>query len=353
MKDIFFIGSYANADSSGVYVCEFDRATGEIALLGSYAGLQNPTFLAVHEPSRKLYAITELAGEDGAKRGAVAAFDIDAGFGLSLLNIAETIPAPTCHVELDRTRTALMVSSYHGGMVGMNRIETDGGVGLSTDVRRHEGASVHPAQDRPRAHSVTVDRNNRFAVACDLGADKIVTYRLDLPAGAMEPVSSVSLAPGAGPRHFAFHPTLPVGYVINELNATITAFAYDESSGALEEFQTVPTLPASYEGENACADIHVSPDGRFLYGSNRGHDSVAVFRVENGGALSLVEHASVSGRHPRNFALSPDPDAAYLFAANRDTNDVVVFRRSVVTGRLSEPVSRFSVAKPVCIKFLS
>jgi 6-phosphogluconolactonase len=351
-KDIFFIGSYANADSTGVYVCEFDRESGEIALLGSYAGLQNPTFLAVHAPTRRLYAISERIGEDGAKRGAVAAFEIGAAHELSLLGIQETVPAPTCHVELDRTRAALLTASYHGGMVGLNPVEPDGGVGLIADVRRHEGASVHPAQDRPRAHSMTVDRSNRFAVACDLGADKIVTYRLDLAAGALEPVSTVALSPGSGPRHFAFHPTLPIGYVINELNATIAVFAYDESTGALLTIQTVPTLPTSFEGENACADIHVSPDGRYLYGSNRGHDSIVVFRVEDGGSLELVEHTSVAGRHPRNFALSPDPDAAYLLAANRDTNDVVVFRRDADTGRLGEPVSRFEVSKPVCIKFL-
>jgi len=352
MKDIFFIGSYANADSTGVYVCEFDRETGGIALLGSYAGLQNPTFLAAHAGSRKLYAIAERAGEDGSKRGAVAAFDIGAAHELSLLGIEETVPAPTCHVELDVTRAVLLTASYHGGMVGLNRIQPEGGVGPVADVRRHEGSSVHPAQDRPRAHSVTVDRGNRFAVACDLGADNIVTYRLDLAAGALEPVSSVALAPGSGPRHFAFHPTFPIGYVINELNATITVFAYDEATGALSTIQTVPTLPSGYEGENACADIHVSPDGRFLYGSNRGHDSIAVFRVEDGGSLTLVDHTSAGGRHPRNFALSPDPDASFLLAANRDTNDVVVFRRDAATGRLSEPVTRFEVSKPVCIKFL-
>jgi len=349
-KHHFFIGSYANADSTGVYVCEFDGDTGEIALLGSYAGLQNPTFLAVRPDERKLYAIAELAGPDGAKRGGVAAFDVGADLSLSLLNIEETVPAPTCHVEIDRAGVSLMTSSYHGGMVGLNRIEPDGRVGASTDVRRHEGSSKLPVQDRPRAHSVTVDRNDRYALACDLGADKIVTYRIDRDAGALSPVSSVSVAPGAGPRHFAFHPTLPVGYAINELNATITAFRYDDTSGALAEIQTVPTLPPSYEGDNACADIHVSPDGRFLYGSNRGHDSIVVFRVEDGGALSLVEHTSVSGRHPRNFALSPDGD--YLLAANRDTNDVVVFRRRADSGRLSEPVSRLSVSKPVCVTFL-
>jgi len=349
-KRIVYLGSYANVDSSGVYVCEFDESTGELSLLDSYGGLQNPTFLAVHAESRKLYAIHELAGADGAKRGAVAAFDIDAAHRLSLLNIEETTPAPTCHIELDRSRACLMVASYHGGLVGVSPIAPDGRVGPAGDLHRHEGSSVLPVQDRPRAHSTTVDRRNAFAVVCDLGADRIVAYRLDAAGGKLARVSDVAVAPGAGPRHFAFHPSNAYGYVINELNATITAFAYDETTGGLREIQTLPTLPPNYEGDNACADIHLSPDGRFLYGSNRGHDSIVVFRVEADGRLSPLGHTSVSGKHPRNFALSPD--GAFLLAANRDTDDVVVFRRDADTGALSEPVHRLSVSKPVCVKFL-
>lgn len=349
-KEIVFIGSYANAESTGVYVCEFDSNAGTLELIGSYAGLQNPTFLAVDSHSRKMYAIAELAGADGAKRGAVAAFDIATDHALQLLHIEETVPAPTCHVELDRTRSCLMVASYHGGLVGLSPILPDGRVGQASDIHRHEGSSALPVQDRPRAHSVTVDPNNVYAVACDLGTDHIVTYRLDAAAGKLTRVSAVRVAPGAGPRHFAFHPSRPYGYVINELNATITAFAYDEAAGELTELQTVPTLPASYEGENACADIHLSPDGRYLYGTNRGHDSIVVFRVEEDGTLTFVERPSVAGKHPRNFALSKD--GSFLLAANRDTNDVVVFRRDAESGSLSEPLFRLPVSKPVCVKFL-
>ena len=252
-------------------------------------------------------------------------------------------------IELDRSRRCIIVSSYHGGMVGVNSVFENGSLGASTDLHRHEGRSVLPVQDRPRAHSATVDRSNAYAIVCDLGTDRVITYRLDPAAGALAPVSSAAVAPGSGPRHFAFHPSLPYGYVINELGSTITAFAYDEQTGALTEIQTIPTLPADFAGENACADIHLSPDGRYLYGSNRGHDSIAVYSVAADGTLSPVQIASVHGKHPRNFALSPD--GAYLLAANRDTNDITVFRRSEADGTLSGPVSRFELPKPVCIKF--
>jgi len=349
MKDMFFVGSYSEAAAPGVHACSFDRETGAIELVSSCAGLSNPTFLAVDRERRKLFALTETAGPNGERRGGAATLDVGPEFSLKVLQVVETVPATTCHIELDRSRRCVIVSSYHGGMVGVNPVFENGSLGPSTDLHRHEGRSVLPVQDRPRAHSATVDPNNAFVVVCDLGADKLVTYRLDAAAGKLAPVSAVSVAPGAGPRHFAFHPSGAFAYVINELNATITAFRYDGRTGTLDELQTVPTLPADYRGDNACADIHLSADGRFLYGSNRGHDSIAVYRVAADGTLSLVQIAPVHGKHPRNFALSPD--GRFLLAANRDTNDITVFRRSEEDGTLSGPVHRFVLPKPVCIKF--
>jgi len=347
---LLFIGSYSEADATGVHVAAFDEATGAVALRGGAAGLKNPTFLQVDALRRKLYAITEAEGPDGAKRGAAAAYDIDAEGGLSPLNVEETVPAPTCHIELDAERGIALVSSYHGGLLGLSPIERDGRIGPASDVKRHEGRSALPVQDRPRVHSATFDRARRYAVVCDLGLDRIFTYRVDAEAGRLVSVADVAVAPGAGPRHFAFHPSLPFGYVINELNATIDAFRYDEERGTLTPIQTVPTLPSDYAGPNACADIHLSPDGKFLYGSNRGHDSIAVYAVSERGELSLVEHASTLGEHPRNFALSPN--GAFLLAANRDTNDVVVFSRDARTGQLTPTEHRVNVPKPVCLKFL-
>lgn len=351
MKQIFFLGSYAKSGTSGIYVCSFDPSTGAIRMLNSYAGLDNPTFLAVHPQKRMLYAIGEAVQPDGSKHGVVAAFCIDEHYNLTLLAIEKTVPASTCHIALDRTGQYVLVSSYHGGMVGLSPVGDDGRPGAAADIRVHQGSSVHPAQTQSRAHSATMDLANRYAVVCDLGTDRIITYKLDAAENKLLPQSEAKVAPGAGPRHFAFHPTMPFGYCINELNSTITAFAYDEERGSLTEIQTVPALPEHYDGDNACADIHISADGTFLYGSNRGHDSIAVFRIaEADGRLALVEHASALGRHPRNFALSPD--GAYLLAANRDTDNVTVLARDRETGRLTPAGQEIAVSKPVCIAFL-
>lgn len=347
-----YVGSYADSSGPGVYACEYDAGTGRLRLVQQISGLQNPTFLAVDDEGLKLYAISEGKDAEGRRTGAAAAMNIDAKTGqLSILNEEKTVDASTCHITLDATRQCLIVSSYHGGMIGLSPVLEDGRVGPIADVHRHEGSSVHPVQTQARAHSVFIDPANRYAVACDLGLDKLIIYRLD-PAGKKLVLhGETSVAPGSGPRHFAFHPVKPYGYVINELGSTITAFAYDGEAGTLTEIQTVPTLPDSYEGENACADIHISPDGRFLYGSNRGHDSIAVYAIDGeNGRLSLIEHVFVQGRHPRNFALSPD--GRFVLVANRDTDNIVTFARDEKTGRLTPTGDELAVSKPVCIQFL-
>jgi 6-phosphogluconolactonase len=351
-KTLFaFLGSYADSNEPGLYACKYDTETGALELLDQADGLQNPTFLDVDETESKLYAITEASDAAGQRCGAAAAYAVDPSSGkLSLLNKEITVPATTCHIALDRTRGSVAVSSYHGGMVGLSPVLEDGRIGPAADIRQHEGASVLPVQDRPRAHSVTFDRLNRFALACDLGLDRIIVYRLDLSDYRLIPHGHAEIAPGSGPRHFAFHPLSSYGYVINELNATITAFSYDEENGELREIQTVPTLPETYDGENACADIHISPDGKFLYGSNRGHDSIAVYAIDSTtGQLALIEHASTLGGHPRNFAISPD--GRFVLVANRDSNNIVTFSRDAQTGKLTPTGSELHVSKPVCIKF--
>lgn len=348
-----FIGSYANASDPGLYVCTFDERTGSLTLESEVSGLQNPTFLDVDSANRRLYAIKEIADAEGKRRGAAAAYAIDPEQGrLELLNDAETVPGPTCHILLEPTRRNLLVASYHGGMIGLIPLEADGRIGKLADMHQHEGSSVHPAQDKPHPHSVFPDRANRYAVVPDLGLDRIKVYKLDLEAQKLIPNGEIAVEPGAGPRHFTFHPSLARGYVINELNSTITAFEYDEEAGRLTHLQTVSTLPNGFEGDNACADIHLSPDGRFLYGSNRGHDSIVVFAVNPAdGTLTLVEHVSTGGKHPRNFALTPD--GRCLLAANRDTDNVVVFARDEATGKLTPKGQELNVSKPVCVKFMT
>ncbi len=347
-----YIGSYAEPDQPGVYACRYDVQSGKLELTSQIDGLKNPTFLDVDPNRSTLYAIAEGANEDGSKIGIAAAYDIDRDTGtLRLRNVEPTTPAPTCHLLLDRSRRSLIVSSYHGGMVGMSPLDKEGGIGPASDIKQHAGKSVLPVQSQPRAHSVTIDRNNRFAVACDLGLDKLIVYRLDPDACRLIPHNETKTTPGAGPRHGVFHPSGAFFYVINELNASIIAYAYDEHQGQLNEIQTVPTLPTDYEGSNACADIHISPDGQFLYGSNRGHDSIVVYRIDTvTGLLQYVEHVPAGGKHPRNFAVSPD--GRFVLVANRDTDNIAVFRRDEDTGRLTATGSELPVSKPVCIKFL-
>jgi len=347
------IGSYADAADHGLYVAHYDAERGSMTIAEQVDGLRNPTFLDFDAAASTVYTIAEGTNEAGERCGEAAAYRLDPATGkLTLVNRALTVPAPTCHLTLDRTRRSLIVASYHGGMVGLSPVREDGGIGPLAELHQHEGASVLPVQDRPRAHSVTLDAANRFAVAADLGLDRLIVYRLDAESRSLTRHGETAIAPGSGPRHFAFHPTQSFGYVINELSSTITALRYDAEQGQLTEIQTISTLPEGYAGaaDNATADIHISPDGRFLYGSNRGHDSIAVYAIQADGLLAPVEHASTRGGHPRNFAIAPD--GRYVLVANRDGNNIVTFRRDADTGKLEATGDELHVSKPVCVKFV-
>ncbi|WP_308634099.1 lactonase family protein [Paenibacillus silvisoli] len=346
-----FIGSYANADEPGIYACAYDKQTGALTLIGQADGLQNPTFLAPAGTNRMLYTIMEGKDNEGRKCGAAAAYRFDpAESSLIRVNEEITLPATTCHITLDATGRFAMTASYHGGMISLSPLLDDGRIGPTTDVHRHEGSSVHPAQTQARAHSVIVDNAGRYAVVSDLGLDTLFVYELDLANQRMLPRSKTTIAPGSGPRHFVFHRELAMGYGINELNSTITVYAYDANEGQLSVVQTVSTLPETFTGESSCADIHLSPDGKFLYGSNRGHDSLAVYSVDSAdGRIKLVEFAPTLGGHPRNFALSPD--GRFALVANRDGNHIVTFSRDAETGKLQPTGSELQVSKPVCIRF--
>jgi 6-phosphogluconolactonase len=351
---VAFIGSYAEASEPGLYIGHLDQETGELIVQDQESGLKNPTFLDLDEENLRLYAIAEGKNAAGNRCGEAAAFQInlDENGSLSLINIEQTVDASTCHISLDQTRRNLFVSSYHGGMVGLIPIEPDGRIGTNSDIHQHTGSGLLPVQSQPRAHSMFTDRNNRYALVCDLGLDRVIIYKLNSQDHKLDWHSEIALKPGSGPRHFAFHPDRPYGYVINELNYTVTAFSYNEELGQLEEIQTITTLPESYKGDNACADIHISPDGRFLYGSNRGHDSIVVYAIDpSTGNLSLVEHVSTMGKHPRNFAITPD--GKFLLAANMDTNNIVTFSRDTETGKLQPTGNELELSRPVCIKFLT
>ncbi|SEN97868.1 lactonase family protein [Paenibacillus sp. OV219] len=346
-----FIGSYANANEPGIYACAYDKQTGALTLIGQADGLQNPTFLVPNETNRTLYTIMEGKDSEGNKCGAAAAYRFDPATGKLLkLNEAITLPATTCHITLDPSHQFAMTASYHGGMLSLSPILEDGSIGQTIDVHKHEGSSVHPAQTQARAHSVIVDNAGKYAVVSDLGLDTLFVYELDVPNQRLQLHNKTTIAPGSGPRHFVFHPSLPFGYGINELNSTITVYAYDADQGQLSVVQTISTLPESFVGDSATADIHLSPDGKFLYGSNRGHDSLAVYRVDSAdGRIEPIEYAPTLGGHPRNFGISPD--GHFVLVANRDGNNIVTFSRDAESGKLQPTGSELHVSKPVCIRF--
>lgn len=346
---LLFVGSYAEAGDPGVYVYELDSAGGEIRLRNQASGLKNPTFLGVDAERRKVYAISETT-KGGERIGEIVAFDVDAAGKFSELNREVTIRPSSSHIQLDRSGRFAVVSGYHGGNVGLVEIQADGRVGRRVDERQHEGQGSDPVrQDRPHPHSVAFSPDNRFALVADLGLDRIVVYSFEPEASRLVYRSEAATPPGAGPRHLAFHPNGQWLYSINEVNSSLSLFHYDEATGQLALQDTVPTLPADYAGDNTTAEVAISADGRYLYGSNRGHDSLVQFAIDpKSGRLTLVGHVSSEGGHPRHFALTPD--GQLLIAANRDDNMLAVFAVDPESGRLTFTGRTVSVSKPVCVK---
>jgi len=302
-----------------------------------------------------LYAVNELGTFGGSATGAVSAFAIDDATGnLTGLGQQASGGADPCYVAVDRGGRNVLVANYTGGSVAVLPIGPDGRLQAASAVRRQAGTGPDRArQEGPHAHAIVLDGAERFALAADLGADRIFVYRFDPGAGTLEPndPESVALEQGSGPRHLAWHPSGKYLYAVNELRSTVTAFRYDAGRGALESFQTSTTLPAGFSGPNTAAEIVVSPDGRFLYGSNRGDDSIAVFQIDPSGALAPAGHVPTGGRTPRHFAI--DPSGRWLLAANQDSGSIVVFRLDPSTGR-PEPLGRpLAISKPVCVLFAS
>ena len=333
-----------------------DRSSGALRYVSKTSGVVNPSFLAFDPQQRFLYAVNEVEGHAGQPAGAVSAYSVAPKTGeLSYLNQQPSHGALPCHLSVDRTGRALLVANYGTGNVTVLPIMGDGRLGKATDVVQHEGSGIDPErQEGPHAHSITIDAANRYAFAADLGLDKVLVYRLDVTRGKLIPNDQpwVDLKPGAGPRHFDFHPSRRYAYVINELDSTLTAFTYDETTGTLQEVQTVSTLPEGFGGISHCADVHVSPSGEFVYGSNRGHDSIVVFAIDqNTGKVSYVDHESTQGRTPRNFAI--DPSGSFLLVANQGTDTVVTFRIDPQNGKLDSTGNVAQVPAPVCLRLAS
>ena len=347
-----YFGTYTRgADSSrGIYRSVLDLDSGRLSDPVLAAEAKNPSFLEIHPNGRFLYAVSESGGT-----GAVSAYAInaDAG-GLKFLNRQSSGGAGPCHVSIDHAGKNVLVANYGSGSASVIPIEPDGRLAKPTGFAQHEGSSINPNRQKgPHAHSINVIADDRFAFVADLGIDKIMIYKLDVEKGtivANDPPFA-KLKSGAGPRHFAFAPNGKYAYVINELHCTVTAFAYDSAAGALTEIQTVPTLPDTFDGSNSCAEVRVHPSGKFLYGSNRGHDSIAVYRIDQAtGTLTFVEHETADIKTPRNFNI--DPTGKFCLVANQGSDSVVVFRIDRRTGALEPTANNISVGRPVCIRFL-
>jgi len=336
--------------SKGIYRTALDPDTGQLAEPVLAAEAKNPSFLEVHPTGRFLYAVSE-----SSPAGSVSAYAIEAPSGnLRLLNQQSTGGAGPCHVNTDHAGNCVFVANYNSGSIAAFPIQPDGSLGERGAFIQHEGSSAHAKRQKdPHAHSVNPSPDDRFVFAADLGIDRIMIYRLDAARAALTPNDPpcATLKPGAGPRHLVFHPGGQFVYVLNEINNTITAFAYDAASGALKEIQTVSSLPESFAGETTAAEIRVHPNGKFLYASNRGHDSVAVYGVDPAsGALRLIEHETAGIKTPRNFNL--DPSGRFCLVANQGADSVVVFRIAPETGALTPTEQRINIGKPVCIRFL-
>jgi 6-phosphogluconolactonase len=350
-----YVGSYAPR-SDGIYVWRFDAATGKLTPLGLAAKSQNPSFLAAHPNGRFLYAVNEVSHfERLPKTGGVTAFSIDPATGkLKLLNQQPSSGDGPCHLALDRQGKCLIVANYNNGSIGSYPVGDDGLLRQATGYFQHKGAGSMPErQDGPHAHCVAISPDDRFALVADLGLDQVLTYRLNAAAARME-VSDppfTKVAPGSGPRHLAFHPNGRFLYLINEMGSSIVTFAYDAQAGTLRQLQTVSTLPKDYKGKNDDAELQVHPSGKFVYGSNRGNDSIAVFAVDpKTGTLQPVEIVPTQGKTPRGFGI--DPTGAYLIAANQNSDNMVVFQIDQTSGRLKPTGQVLDALTPVSVLFV-
>jgi len=353
---LIYVGTYTGPESKGVYALRFDPASGKSTSLGLAAETINPSFLVIDPGQRYLYAVNEVGDFKGEKSGGVSAFAIDRKTGkLTLVNEVSSHGAGPCHVALDKTGKYVLVANYDGGSVAVFPVLPDGRLGDASAVVQHSGHGPNAErQEAPHAHEIQLTPDNRFAIAADLGLDELLSYRFDTAKGMLAanvpPFAQVE--PGAGPRHFTFHPNGKFVYTLNEMGGSITSFGYDAGTGTLRKLQSISSLPKSFNGHNDSAEIVADPKGNFLYASNRGPDDIAVFAIDRGkGTLELVEHVPTKGKAPRNFAI--DPSGKFLFVANQESNNIVIFRIDPKSGKLADTGQVLSVPSPVCIVFMT
>jgi 6-phosphogluconolactonase len=353
-KYVFYVGTYTDHGSKGIYAFRFDSASGESTSLGLAAESTAPSFLAIASSGRFLYAVNEISKFNGQPTGAVSAFAIQPKTAkLTLLNQVPSRGEGPAHIALDRSGKYALVSNYDRGSIAVFPVMEDGRLGEASAFVQHKGSSVNKErQEGPHAHAAAFSPDNRFVIIADLGLDQLLVYRFDAARGTLGSDPQVVRAvPGAGPRHLVFDATGRYLYVINEMQSTVVSYAYDAANGTLSELQIVSALPKGLARTSEAAEIEMHFSGKFLFASNRGDDSIVVFAINpKDGTLTPVEIDSTGGKTPRNFVL--DPTGAWLLAANQDSDDIVVFRIDPGTGRLTRGGPELHVPSPVCVRFV-
>jgi 6-phosphogluconolactonase len=351
---LLYVGTYTDHGSKGIYAYRFDSSTGKLISMGLAAEADEPSFVTVDSSGRYLFAVNEIANYKGQSTGAVSAFAIQPETGkLSLLNQVSSRGEGPAHVTLDQTGKHVLVSNYTMGSAAVFPVK-DGRLGEATAFVQHKGSSVNPQrQAGPHAHAIALSPDNHFAIVADLGLDQLLAYSFDAAKGTLGDNPQITRAsPGAGPRHLVFSADGKFLYVINELQSTVAAYAYNAATAALHELQIVSTLPEGFKGNSTAAEIQVHPSGKFLFASNRGNDSITVFTIDsNTGTLTRVETDSTDGNTPRSFAI--DPTGLWLLAANQDSDKIVVFRIDRKTGHLTPTGDVVQLPSPACLTFVA
>jgi 6-phosphogluconolactonase len=353
-EPLVFISAFASGEKAAIHAFQLNTDTGALKEIHRTTGVENPFFIALSPDRRFLYSI-HAKKFGGKEEEEVAAYEIEGRTGhLKPLNRQSSRGSASCYLDVDATGKTVLVANYTTGSVASLPAQTDGSLGEAASVFKHAGASVDPARQKgPNAHSIVVSPDNRFALAADLGIDQILSYRLDAAAAKLSPNPTqpfVKAPAGAGPRHLTFHPDGRRVYAINELKNSVTSFDYETESGSLTERQTISTLPEGFTGKSYCADVKITPDGRFLYGTNRGHDSIAAYRIGDDGQLTRIGIEPSLGKGPQNLAITPD--GKWLLCANMPGNNVVVFRIDPQTGGLKSAGEPVSMPMPSCIRLL-
>lgn len=353
--EFLFIGTYTDSGGKGIYVYQFDRADGSVKLVETAGDLESPSYLAIHPDGKYLYSVNRGKIVPDKNWGSVSAFSIDSGSGrLEHLNDQPVYGVEACYISTDTKGRLAFVANYSTGNVVVFPLKGDGSLGTLSDTQQHTGSGGDPARQKgPHAHCAFVSPDDKHLYVVDLGIDRVKTYEIDYTREKLIPKPNCDgiTKPGTGPRHITFDQKGRYAYVIEELASSITVFQRDPDSGALHPIQDIATIPDDFKETNYCADIHIEPSGKYLYGSNRGHDSLAIFNIDpENGTLEKSGYQTVFGKWPRNFLI--DPKGEYIFVVNQNSDNLVIFKLDSSTGNLEKISDDTAIPKPVCVKIL-